>query len=141
MKSLTFKIEHGDWNAEIQLPDNITLDYLAHVIIDAVGFDMDHCFGFYDNLKEPYQSNQEYTLFADIGEEANANDPGVENTLVESVFKPKKTMLFLFDYGDDWKFLVTCTGELEAKPFKRPKLLATSGTIPGLRGIVAATTR
>ncbi|MCW1923054.1 plasmid pRiA4b ORF-3 family protein [Luteolibacter arcticus] len=130
MKSLLFKIEHGDWNAELQLPATGTLESLAYAIIEAVGFDMDHCFGFYDNLKNTHRSKEEYTLFADIGEEAKDGDSGVKTTLVDAVFRPKKKMLFLFDYGDDWMFLVTCTGEAEGRAFKRPKLLATSGTPP-----------
>jgi len=130
MKSLTFHIEHGDWSADLQIPAIHALSDLAEAIIDAVGFDMDHCYGYYDNLKKHWQSHEEYTLFADIGEEAKESDTGVQGTSIESVFKPGKKMLFLFDYGDDWMFPVTCTGELESKPFKRPKLLSTSGEPP-----------
>lgn len=39
-------------------------------------------------------------------------------------------MTFLFDYGDDWMFLVRCTEEVEMRAFKRPKILGTSGTPP-----------
>ncbi|MCF7674650.1 MAG: plasmid pRiA4b ORF-3 family protein [Akkermansiaceae bacterium] len=130
MKSLTFHIEHGDWNADIQLLAAHSLHDLAEGIIKSVGFDLDHCFGFYDNLKDYYHSMEEYTLFADIGEESKKEDTGVEGTSTESVFKPKKQMLFLFDYGDDWKFIVTCIGEANVPAFKRPKILATSGTPP-----------
>lgn len=130
MKSLIFRIEHGDWNAEIQIPSEYTLDDLAYAIIQAVGFDMDHCYGFYDNLKNPYRSKEEYTLFADIGEDAKPDDSGVETTRIDSAFRPKKKMLFLFDYGDDWMFLVTCTDERQGRAFKRPKLLSESGEPP-----------
>jgi hypothetical protein len=54
MKSLLFKIEHGDWSAELQVPHNFTLAFLARSIIEAVGFDFDHCYGFCDNLRNPY---------------------------------------------------------------------------------------
>ena len=130
MKALTFKIEHGDWSVELQLPAENDLDDLAYAILEAVGFVCDHAYGFYDNLKKPYQSKQEYTLFATLGEAANPDDPGVEGTLIGTVFKPKKKLLFLYDYGDDWRFLVTCTGEANARAFKRPKLIAESGTPP-----------
>jgi hypothetical protein len=130
MKTLLFKVEHGDWSAELRLAANHDLDDLAYAILEAVGFECDHAYGFYDNLKNPYRSIEEYTLFATLGEDAKPDDPGVENTLVSTVFKPGKKMLFLFDYGDDWMFPVTCTGEAEAKPFKRPKLLSTSGEPP-----------
>ncbi len=130
MKALLFKVEHGDWSAELQSPSSQKLAHLAHAIIDAVDFQMDHAFGFYDNLKNPYRSTEEYTLFADLGEEAKESDRGVESTPIDSVFKPGKKMLFLFDYGDDWMFPVTCTGEVEVRAFKRAKLLGTSGTPP-----------
>lgn len=130
MKTLLFKVEHGDWSAELNLMPQAVLQDLAGAIIRAVGFDFDHCFGFYDNLKNPYRSKEEYTLFADLGEDAKEGDPGVETIPVGEVFRPGKKMLFLFDYGDDWMFPVTCTGEVESRPFKRPKILGTSGTPP-----------
>ncbi len=130
MKTLLFKVEHAGWSADLQLPANYTLDDLAHAIIEAVGFDMDHCYGFYNNLKRHFDSTEEYTLFSDIGEECKDSDTGVQGTCIADVFQPKKKMLFLFDYGDDWIFPVTCTGEAESKPFKRPKLLSTTGEPP-----------
>ncbi len=130
MKSLTFNVTHGDWSANLQLPAIESLTTLAETIIKAVGFDFDHCYGFYDNPKRHWESTEEYTLFADIGEDAKPDDPGVESTRVDEAFKPGKTMLFLFDYGDDWFFQVTCTGEEESKPFKKPKILSTSGQAP-----------
>ncbi len=130
MKSLLFKVEYGDWSAELQLPATATLENLACAIIDAVGFNMDHCFGFYDNLEYPYHSEEEYSLFADLGDDEEENNPGVQKTRIDSVFTPEKTMIFLFDYGDDWWFLLTCTGEAEVRTFKRPKLLSTTGTPP-----------
>lgn len=130
MKSLLFKVEHGDWSVELQLPAIYVLEDLANSIIEAVGFDMDHCYGFYNNLKRYFDSTEEYTLFSDIGEECKDSDTGVQGTCIADVFQPKKKMLFLFDYGDDWIFPVTCTGEAESKPFKRPKLLSTTGEPP-----------
>jgi hypothetical protein len=128
--ALNFKIEHADWTAELCLVATHTLADLAAAIITAVGFDFDHSFGFYDNLKNPYRSKEEYTLFADLGEAGKEGDTGVQSTLVSSVFRPRKKMIFLFDYGDDWMFLVTCTGEVETRAFKRPKILSTSGEPP-----------
>ncbi|MGD9417391.1 MAG: IS1096 element passenger TnpR family protein [Verrucomicrobiota bacterium JB025] len=130
MKTFTFHISHGPWSADLQLTANHTLYELAETIIKAVGFDLDHCFGFYNNLERVTPSSEEYTLFADLGEEANAHDPGVENTLLDQVFEPRKPLLFLFDYGDAWRFLVTCTSEENHRAFKRPKILTTTGTPP-----------
>ncbi|MFT4177759.1 MAG: hypothetical protein QM627_14065 [Luteolibacter sp.] len=130
MKSLIFKVSYDEWNAELQLSASATLESLAATILDAAGFAMDHCFGFYDNLEYPYHSNEEYTLFADMGEADKPEDTGVRNTRIESVFTPGKTMIFLFDYGDDWWFPVTCMGEAESRAFKKPKILSTTGTPP-----------
>jgi hypothetical protein len=51
--------------------------------------------------------------------------------MIEEVFSPKKKMLFLFDYGDDWEFLITCTG-VEESPNKRKirTVISTKGTAP-----------
>lgn len=130
MKSLTFHIKCGGWSAVLQLPASASLESLAAAIIDAAGFDFDHAFGFYDNLKNPYRSTEEYTAFADMGEDAKEGDTGVVKTKVSSVFTTGKKMLFLFDYGDDWMFRVTCKGEGEGSAFKSAKTLSTSGIPP-----------
>lgn len=90
---------------------------------------MDHAFEFCDNLKTPYRSKERYTLFADMGEDAD--DPGVQRTLVSSVFRPKRKMLFHFDFGDDWYFLVTCTAVKESDAKRRfSKVLELKGSPP-----------
>ena len=107
------------------------MEDLAESIIRSVYFDLDHCYGFYDNLKHVTPSKEEYTLFADIGEEVNPWDKGVRTTMLTDVFQPKKKMLFLFDYGDDWRFLITCAKIEETKSmFRRPKILDAKGTRP-----------
>ncbi len=128
---LTFKIEHCDFSATIVQPADQTLEILAESILDSVGFDMDHAFCFHDNLKNPYRSKEEYTLFADMGEDAKEGDTGVRSTPLSRVFRPRKKMLFRFDYGDDWQFLVTCVKEEETKSqFRKPKILDKTGTPP-----------
>ena len=54
----TIAIESGD-----------SLYSLAEAINDAYGFDFDHAFGFFDNLKNPYNSRERYELFTDLEEE------------------------------------------------------------------------
>ncbi len=130
-QAITFKITHGDFSVNIVHPSNHTLEDLAESIISSVYFDMDHCYGFYSNLKNVMPSDEEYTLFADIGEDAEDHDRGVQTTLITEVFKPKKQLLFLFDYGDDWRFLVTCVSIEETKSmFRCPKILNATGTLP-----------
>ena len=124
-----FTIQYDDFTAELAIGGDCSLYALAELIIKAVGFDFDHSFEFCDNLKNPYRSKERYTLFADLGEDAD--DPGVKTTPLSAVFRPRRKMLFHFDYGDDWYFLVTCTAVKEStakRPFK--KVTATKGTPP-----------
>lgn len=125
-----FKIQHVDFTAEIVVGGDCSLYNFAAFIIKTVGFDFDHSFEFCDNLKNPYRSKERYTLFADLGE-GEAGDRSVKKTNVTDVFIPKRKLLFHFDYGDDWLFLITCTAVKESaakKSFK--KVLTTEGTPP-----------
>lgn len=129
MQEYHFKIQRERFSAEIVLGGEWSLYELAEFIIRTIGFDFDHAFEFCDNLTNPYRSKERYTLFADIGDDAD--DPGVKGTRVADVFRPRRKMLFHFDYGDDWCFLVTCTGVKESARKRRfRKLLSSHGTPP-----------
>ncbi|MGH8093407.1 MAG: IS1096 element passenger TnpR family protein [Chthoniobacterales bacterium] len=129
MNESHFKIQVGDYSAEVALAGEWSLYDFAAFITETVGFDFDHAFEFCDNLKNPYQSKERYTLFADMGEEAD--DPGVKRTRLSRVFHPHRKMVFHFDYGDDWFFLVTCTAVMPSKVKRRfRKILSTRGTPP-----------
>lgn len=130
MQEHHFKIQHGDFSADLAIGGDASLYALAQLIIKTVGFDFDHAFEFCDNLKDPYRSKERYTLFADLGE-GTAGDRSVKRTKIAEVFAAHRKMLFHFDYGDDWFFPVTCTAVKESaakKPFK--KVIATNGTPP-----------
>lgn len=129
MQEHHFTIQHDSFTAELAVGGDCSLYAFAQFIIKTVGFDFDHSFEFCANLKNPYRSKERYTLFADLGEDAD--DPGVKKTPLSAVFRPRRKMLFHFDYGDDWFFLVTCTAVKESaakRPFK--KVLSTRGTPP-----------
>ncbi len=69
----------------IAVPIGADLYDLAVSINRAFGFDMDHAFGFYDNLKNPYAAGVKYELFSDLeGEEAESEDPA-ERALAEAM--------------------------------------------------------
>ncbi len=125
------KIKVDDFTAEIALGGEWMLYDLAEFIIQTVGFQFDHAFEFCDNLENPYCSEERYTLFADMGDDPDYDDPGVRETPVSQVFRPGRKMLFHFDYGDDWFFLVTCSVVKESDKKRRfRKTLVTSGTPP-----------
>lgn len=131
MNTYTLKIEAGNaYQAIIAISGETNLHGLAEHIIDTIGFDFDHAFGFYDNLKNPYRSDEKYTLFSDMGESEDG-EPGVEKTLIQDVFSRGKKMIFLFDYGDDWRFLLTCTEVLPAVDKKKVrKVISETGKVP-----------
>ena len=114
----------------IAISSDSTLYDLAEAVIDSWGFFFDHAFGFYDNFKRIQDSNEGYELFKDIGEDSKF--PGVEKTKLDGVFtKPGKSMLFLFDYGDEWRFILKCVGiELPDSIKKYPCVLKKDGPSP-----------
>lgn len=112
-----------DCTAIVEMPSKGSLADLAEMILKAMDFDDDHAYGFFDNLKNIHRSKEKYTLFADHGHAEDDNEKGVSKTSVETAFpKVGKKLMFLFDYGDDWHFLVTCSGIAEdvksSKPFR-----------------------
>lgn len=117
----------------IEIEANDTLYDLAAIILQSFQFGMDHPFGFYSNVKTKYsKSTEKYELFADLENcEVDENSRGVENTIVSVVFEPKKKMLFLFDYGDQWRFTVYCKKLAEPFPnIKYPRVIGSLGIAP-----------
>jgi len=107
----------GLWR-DFDIDGSDTLENLALAVLAAYKFDCDHCYGFYSKLKgNRSKSDEIYELFADQEEGSyNENAKGVQETIIEEVFSPKKRMLFLFDYGDNWEFLLTCNGIVKPEP-------------------------
>jgi hypothetical protein len=131
MQEYHFTIQSEDFTACAVLVGEWTLyEFAEFIILKAVGFDFDHAFEFCDNYKNPLKSKERYTLFADM-EDCEEEDPGVEGTFVSEVFTTGKRMAFLFDYGDDWRFAVTCTAVRESKGKRRSrKVVMTVGERP-----------
>lgn len=123
------------WNKKIHriiaIKGNSSLYKLAEFIIHAYNFDFDHAFGFYNNIKKRYDSTEKYELFADDGYECSPGAKGVSKTYLCDVFEKEKTMLFMFDYGDGWEFIVECIDVLEPTPkIKYPHILEKEGRAP-----------
>jgi hypothetical protein len=128
----------SDWYGRVKnqpfrllaMAEESTLYGLAEAIVDSFNFNLDHAFGFYDNIAKWPNSNEGYELFADIGEESKFK--GVKGTRVNKVFdKVKKKMLFLFDYGDEWHFIVELKGiELPKEGGEYPFVVESVGDAP-----------
>lgn len=114
----------------IEIGGGKSLYSLAEAIVGAFDFNFDHAFGFYNNLENQYDSDEIYELFIDM-DGAEPGKKGVKKVKVCDVFEPKKKMLFLFDYGDDWTFLVECK-ELSdpVAKVKYPRVAESVGKAP-----------
>jgi hypothetical protein len=118
---------------DIEVDGAKSLYTLAEAITMAFGFDFDHAFGFYSGLTPAAMMRARpcYELFADMGE-ANPGVLGVKKTKIADAFPALgHKMLFLFDYGDEWLFLVTrkATGRKVAK-VRYPRVVASKGEAP-----------
>jgi Plasmid pRiA4b ORF-3-like protein len=117
---------------EIEISSEASLYKLAQVINKAFGFDFDHVFCFYDNLKNPYKSGTIFELFADMGEPSVEGALGVKKFNVADAFdKDGRTLAYLFDYGDEWIFKVRRTCAAESAAAKTHwKLIKSEGEAP-----------
>jgi hypothetical protein len=117
---------------QIEVEGGKPLYHLAEAIVGAFGFDFDHAFGFYTGTKAAtmMKTNPRYELFADMGEDSNARS--VKKTKVAEAFpQVGRTMTFLFDYGDEWRFRIKLIGfgQRTAK-VRYPRILASKGKAP-----------
>jgi len=118
---------------DIEIDPSKSLYRLAQAITNAFGFDFDHAFGFYSGLTEAKLTRVDprYELFADMGEA----DPGVfsvKRTKVSQAFPAiGHTLIFLFDYGDEWWFRVSLKETGTKQPRVRyPRVVTIRGNAP-----------
>lgn len=91
----------------IQIPGSKSLFNFAKAIIAAFDFQFDHCFGFYDNLRDKRNCRKAFELFVDIGEEGRPRAKGVKKIKISQAFDAVcEKLIMLFDYGDGWQFNV-----------------------------------
>ena len=122
----------GKTYRDIEIEASKSLYKLAESIVSAFGFDFDHAFGFYGGdpfARRPAQPR--YELFADMGE-ADPGVRGVKKTQVAEAFPAVgRSLTFLFDYGDEWRFRATlkAKGQKLAKT-RYPRVVASQGKAP-----------
>ena len=117
---------------EFEISSAGSLYTLAQAIVGFFDFDFDHAFGFYSGLKgDIYRSPTQYELFVDLGE-GEDNVRSVKRTRVAAAFPSVGAkMRFLYDYGDEWVFLVHLVGRKPREPKVRlPRLLLAAGKAP-----------
>lgn len=117
---------------EFEIASTNKLDHLAEAIVSAFGFDFDHAFGFYSDLSDyVYHSEIKYELFADLGD-ADSDSRSVKKTKIADAFPaPGTKMTFLFDYGDEWLFLIEMIGEGRKEAGEKyPRIVKSVGKAP-----------
>lgn len=118
---------------EIEVPANFFLYQLASAIIAAYDFDFDHAFGFFRKVTEgwDFKDTEKYELFADMKDQGiePVDSGSVKKTKVIQVWKnPQDRMLFLFDYGNEWRWIIALKSfdELQSD-IKYPRVLSAKG--------------
>lgn len=118
---------------EIEIDPPKSLYALAEAIVAAFGFDFDHAFGFYSDLKPAtmMRTFPQYELFTDMGD----GRPGVgsvKRTAIARAFPEiGHTMMFLFDYGDGWHFRISLRAEgTKLAKVRYPRVVAARGDAP-----------
>ena len=91
---------------KLQIEADKTLYKFAEAIVKSFSFNFDHCFGFYSSFEGNItKSERLYELFVDCNESPSEGAKSVKKTKISEVFRVAgDKMLFLFDYGDDWRF-------------------------------------
>lgn len=123
---------------EIEISESANLYKSAEAIVGAYNFCFDHCFGFFSEIDETryFDSERKYELFTDLIEGGEGLEPtgagSVKKTKVKDVWrKVGDKMMFLFDYGDGWQFLVELINFGVATVGQRyPRILKKIGGAP-----------
>lgn len=120
---------------ELVVPSNITLELLAYVLIDAMGWRHEHLYQFiskgnvfYVNSRQLKEQANGFMAFLYRSEHKNS-----EKTTLEMVLQPKgERMKFEYDFGDSWTHDLWVKGARDYAPGEEPviKLLKAQGECP-----------
>lgn len=119
-----FKVSLGRAWRRVAIPGTSTMSRLADIILDAFDFDSDHLYSF--TYRNPF------------GRESVVNHPYMEEppsaddvNLGDLHIKAGSSMIFLYDFGDDWEFTVKLEKIDQIDPnMKHPTILETHGKAP-----------
>lgn len=120
---------------ELVVPSNITLEMLAYVLIDAMGWKHEHLYQYiaknnvcYLNSRELKERDSSFFAFLSRVEYKNS-----EKVTLEKVLQPKGERLkFEYDYGDSWTHDLWVKGARDYTKDEEPviKLLKAHGECP-----------
>lgn len=120
---------------ELVVPSNITLELLAYVLIDAMGWKHEHLYQFvgknnvcYVNSRQIKEEEGSFGAFFSRVQNVNS-----EKTTLEMVLQPKGERLkFEYDFGDSWVHDLWVKGSREYTTNEEPviKLIKAHGECP-----------
>ena len=120
---------------ELVVPSNITLEMLAYVLIDAMGWEHEHLYQFVEKGNVFYVNSQRIKEEADgfmafFSRSVHRNS---DKTSLEMVLHPKgERIKFEYDFGDSWMLDVWVKASRDYAPGEEPviKLLKGQGACP-----------
>jgi len=128
MKTYVFKVkleyDKRVWR-RIEVLGSQTLDDLHMAIQDAYDFDADptHLYSFFMSGKA-WDKHSEYC-------HPEADGPPATKVKIESLsLKPKQKFLYLFDYGDEWRFEVEFLKQGSSEKAAYPHIIDSRGKAP-----------
>lgn len=108
----------------IQVSGSTLFDELAASILDAFGFSNDHLYEF--SFKNRYGFSEHV-----VHPEIETDDPITSEWLVGSTpLYPGMVILFTFDFGDNWEFVLTVDSIVDKPTHSKPKVIEKRGTPP-----------
>lgn len=120
---------------ELVVPSNITLELLAYVLIDAMGWEYEHLYQFIGKNNTNYINSKEMKEQANsfMGFMSRVQYQNSEKTSLEMVLQPHgERIKFEYDYGDSWTHDLWVKGVRDYAPGEEPiiKLLKAQGACP-----------
>ena len=120
---------------ELVVPSNITLELLAFVLIDAMGWGHEHLYQFVGKNNVYYVNSRQMKAEADsfMAFFSRAHYQNSEETSLEMVLQPKGERLkFEYDFGDSWTHDLWVKGSRDYEPDEEPviKLIKARGECP-----------
>jgi hypothetical protein len=110
-ESTGFMLKRSSPYRTLLVTKSTPLDQFAFAIINAFEFEFDHAYGFYNN--EDYtRSTASFVL---EGFQYNDNSYLLENHTIEDLYKEDTNWILLYDYGDQWEYILELLEESETE--------------------------
>lgn len=109
---------------ELKVPSNITLEALAKILLDAMGWEHEHMYQFVIN-NEFYGLDNKDDIFAPFSR-VKRHDI-TQYTLSDVLQEKGKRIKFEYDFGDDWQHDLWIKGEREYAKGEKPAITCVKG--------------